>query len=255
MIRVSPVAWVRGRAAPSDREHLAARLARRIVAVRTRPRALVARPVGQAEAMIEALEEAGVESVHVPAIEIHPVDPGGAFDTAVARVIAGDIVVVTSANTARVMFQAARRMDVDPHSLTWAAVGPATSAALADLGVAAIFVPSAAPGMALARELPLRPGDRVLVPHADIADRAVADTFRDRGATVTDVIAYETVEAPESSRALLAAALDEGPVDVLVLTSGSSARAFFTDRPSAPCSRRGTTARCAPRRCSSRTTT
>jgi hydroxymethylbilane synthase len=226
-IRVSPVAWIRGDSSPADREHLAARMARRIVALRARPRALVARPVGQAEATIEALEAAGVESVHVPAIEIHPAPTGGAFDTAVARVVPGDIVVVTSANAARVMLQAAWRLEVDPKLLGWAAVGEATSAVLVDAGVGGVFVPSGPTGAVLARELPLRPGDRVLVPHADIADRALAETLRERGATVTDVIAYETIEAPSSSRALFAAALDDGPLDVLVLTSGSTARGLL----------------------------
>ncbi len=226
-IRVSPVAWIHGDAAPADRAHLAARMARRIVALRARPRALVARPVGQAEATIEALEAAGLESVHVPAIEIHPAPTGGAFDTAVAKVASGDIVVVTSANAARVMLQAAWRLEVDPKLLGWAAVGEATSAVLVDAGVAEVFVPSEPTGAALARELPLQPGARVLVPHADIADRALAETLRDRGATVTDVIAYETIEAPPSSRALFAAALDDGPLDVLVLTSGSTARGLL----------------------------
>jgi uroporphyrinogen-III synthase len=44
---------------------------------------------------------------------------------------------------------------------------------------------------------------------------------------VTDVVAYETVEAPESSRPLLGAALDDGPVDALILTSGSTARGLL----------------------------
>ena len=230
-ITVSRVAWVRGDATPADRAHLSTRLARRIVALRTRPRALVARPVAQAEAMIVALDAAGVEPVHVPAIEIHPAAPGGAFDTAVAKVRAGDIVVVTSANAARAMLRAATRMDVTPADLAWAAVGEATAAVLADVGLDGFFIPTEPNAEALARELPIRPHDRVLVPHADIADRALADTLRARGATVTDVVAYETIEAPGTSRPLLAAALDDGPLDVLVLTSGSTARGLLALAP------------------------
>ena len=226
-ITVSRLAWVRGVSTPADRAHLSTRLARRIVALRTRPRALVARPVGQAEAMIVALDAAGVEPVHVPAIEIRAAAPGGAFDTAVARVTAGDTVVVTSANAARAMLRAATRMDLAPAVLTWAAVGEATAAVLADAGLEGVFIPTEPNAVALARELPIRPHDRVLVPHADIADRALAETLQARGATVTDVVAYETAEAPETSRPLLAAALDDGPVDVLVLTSGSTARGLL----------------------------
>jgi uroporphyrinogen-III synthase len=41
---------------------------------------------------------------------------------------------------------------------------------------------------------------------------------------VTEVVAYRTIEAPDGSAALLAAALDDGPIDALVLTSGSTVR-------------------------------
>jgi hypothetical protein len=41
------------------------------------------------------------------------------------------------------------------------------------------------------------------------------------------VVAYATVEAPDASRALLAAALDDGTVDALVLTSRSTVRGLL----------------------------
>jgi uroporphyrinogen-III synthase/uroporphyrinogen III methyltransferase/synthase len=41
------------------------------------------------------------------------------------------------------------------------------------------------------------------------------------------VVAYRTVEGPESSRIQLAAALDDGPIDALVLTSGSTVRGLL----------------------------
>jgi uroporphyrinogen-III synthase len=41
------------------------------------------------------------------------------------------------------------------------------------------------------------------------------------------VVAYETAEAPEASRPLLAAALDDGPIDAVILTSGSTARGLL----------------------------
>ena len=225
-IAPAPVGWVRGTAAGADRLVLAARLAERVVALRRRPRALVARPVARVGGVIAALDAAGVEPVHVPAIEIRPVEPGGPFDSVVARMDAGSIVVVTSANAARAMLEAAARLDREPTLLAWAAVGEATAAVLAAAGIEEVFVPSEPTGAALARELPVRPRTGILLPHADIADRALADALRER-ARVTDIVAYETIEAPESSRALLAAALDDGPLDVLVLSSGSTARGIL----------------------------
>jgi uroporphyrinogen-III synthase len=65
------------------------------------------------------------------------------------------------------------------------------------------------------------------VPHGDIADPALTASLRGRGADVREAVAYATIEAPEASRALLATALDEGPLDVLVLTSGSTVRGLL----------------------------
>jgi hydroxymethylbilane synthase len=223
-IACATVGWVRGRAPASERRDLAARLAGRVVAMRDRPRALVARPDGQAGPLRAALAEAGVDSTHVAAIEIRPVAPGGLLDDAVRTSAPGDRIVVTSANAASATLDAMARLGVDPTPMRWAAVGQATAVVLRIAGLAGIFVPSRADATTLALELPLQAGDRVLVPHGDIADPHLATALAARGAQVREVVAYVTVEAPEASRDLLAAALDDGPVDVLVLTSGSTAR-------------------------------
>jgi uroporphyrinogen-III synthase len=64
----------------------------------------------------------------------------------------------------------------------------------------------------------------VVVLRADLAGNALAETLRARGASVDDVIAYRTEEAPEGSRALLRAAFVAGPVDAVIFTSGSTVR-------------------------------
>ena len=56
----------------------------------------------------------------------------------------------------------------------------------------AIFIPSTFTAAVLADELPIAPGDTVLIPQADIADPTMADVLRARGATVTTVTAYRT---------------------------------------------------------------
>jgi uroporphyrinogen-III synthase len=45
-----------------------------------------------------------------------------------------------------------------------------------------------------------------------------------RGAWVKSVIAYRTIEAPTESRSALREALDAGPIDAVVFTSGSTVR-------------------------------
>ncbi len=226
LIESHRVGWVRGTAGASRRRELALRLAARVVTLRSRPRALVVRPADQAGPLIAALTAGGVDTVHVPAIEIRPAT-GGALDQAVRALSAGDLVVVASANAASTTLEAMARAAVEPTAFNWAAVGHSTAVVLRAVGIAGVFVPGTADAATLAAELPLDPGARVLVPHGDIADPALPAALRGRGAEVREVVAYTTVEAPDASRPLLVAALDDGPVDVLVLTSGSTARGLL----------------------------
>ncbi len=221
------VGWVRGRAPVAERIDLAERMAARVVALRVGPRVLVARPAGRGGDLLEGLGARGIDAVQVPAIDIRPAPEGGSFDAALSTAEPADWVVLTSANAARAVLDAVERVALEPLMLRWAAVGQATAEVLHEAGIRDVFVPSVANGATLARELPIQPRGRVLVPRADIADGVVADTLRERGAHVTDVVAYETVEAPDASRPLLAAALDDGPVDALILTSGSTARGLL----------------------------
>jgi hydroxymethylbilane synthase len=223
----APVVWLRGEAPTADREALAARMAARIVALRTAPRVLVTRPHGRANDLLAGLAQRGVEAVQVPAIEIKPVTEGGSLDAALSKVDPAEFIVLTSANAARAVLDAAVRVELEPLMVRWAAVGEATAQVLRDAEIDDVFVASAASGEALARELPIRRRDRVLVPRADIADSLLVEILAERGAEVTDVVAYETAEAPEASRPLLAAALDDGPIDAVILTSGSTARGLL----------------------------
>lgn len=232
-VHPSRVGWTRGTAAATDRLDLALRLAAHVVTFRARPRALVARPAGQAGPLLAALAGQGIDTAHVPAIAIEPVPAGGPLDDAVLDLRRGDLVVVTSANAATGVLGALGRKGVTPGSLRWAAVGEATAAVVRaglgdEAGLTDLFTPSAADGATLAAELPVAPGEHVLVPRGDLADPAFLEALRARGAEVTDVVAYRTVEAPVSSRDRLRATLDAGPVDILVLTSGSTARGLLS---------------------------
>ena len=82
--------------------------------------------------------------------------------------------------------------------------------------------------MALATELPVLRGDRVLILRGNLAGGELAATLRARGAEVDEVIAYRTSEAPESSRELLRTATADGPIAAAVFTSGSTVRGLVS---------------------------
>jgi uroporphyrinogen-III synthase len=161
-------------------------------------KAIVTRPRAQARPLVERLEALGVEVVECPLIEIEPTsdDPvdGAGYDW----------VIVTSPNGAG---EIARRGVNLPRI---AAVGPGTAEALRARGLEPAFVPRESSQDGLLRELP-RPVGKVLFAAAE-------------GARRTPVEALGADFAPLYRTRLLTPEPPAG--DVVVLASGSAARAY-----------------------------
>lgn len=188
-------------------------------------RVLVTRP--DAGSLAALLRDRGARPVLVPTIEIVDLGPGGRLDAAVRELGAFDWIVLTSANGVRALFRCMRALSIAlPQGPRWAAVGPATAAALESEGVRAERVPRAATGAAIAGILGDLEGVRVLLPRARIASGDLPSALTARGALVLDVPAYDTVIGPESSRVPLARAIDGG-LEAAIFTSGSTVRGFF----------------------------
>ena len=209
---------------------LATRLDRPSLAIDVAPdhRVMVTRPAGGLASLAGHLRAVGIEPAIVPAIEIEPVGPGGELDAAVRRLADHDWAVVTSANGVRAVGAAAERLGVALSEVRWAAVGERTARELSQRGVEGLWRPSVALGTAIAAELPLRSGDRVLVIRGSLADPRLPAGLRERGAEVREVVAYRTLEAPVPSRRLLAAALRDGPLDAVLFASGSAVRGLLS---------------------------
>ena len=187
-------------------------------------RVLVTRPADQADELQRALSAQGLDPIHVPAVLVEVPAASPELDAAVAGIERYGWVVVTSANGARAVVEAlnrGRRADV---TVGLAAVGEATASTLEAAGHRVRFIATKATAAALADELPITSGDRVLVARGNLAGSRVADRLRERGAIVDDVVAYRTIEGPADSRALLRAALRDSTPAAVVFASGSAAR-------------------------------
>jgi uroporphyrinogen-III synthase len=161
-------------------------------------KAIVTRPRAQARPLVERLEQAAIDVVECPLIEIErtsdeTIDAAGY-----------DWLVVTSPNGAD---EVARRAVNVPRV---AAVGPGTAEALRAHGIEPAFVPRESTQEGLVREFPER-GARVLFAAAEGARRHAIDAL---GADFIPVYRTRLLE-PEPP---------EG--DVVVLASGSAARAY-----------------------------
>jgi uroporphyrinogen-III synthase len=169
-------------------------------------RAIVTRPRSQARPLVDALERAGVDVVECPLIEIErtsddPIDAAGY-----------DWVIVTSANGADELARRGRNLP------RIAAVGPGTAEALRAHGLEPAFVAADSSQDGLLREFP-RPAGRVLFAAAEGARRRPVDVL---GADFVPL--YRT--------RLLRPTPPDG--DVVVLASGSAARAYAAVGGAAP---------------------
>ena len=161
-------------------------------------RVIVTRPRAQARPLVERLEAIGATVVECPLIEIErtsdaPIDGAGY-----------DWLVVTSANGADEIARRGRNLP------PVAAVGPGTAEALRAHGIEPSFVPRESSQEGLAREFP-RPAGRVLFAAAEGARRHAID-------------ALDADFVPIYRTRLLTPQPPEG--DLVVLTSGSAARAY-----------------------------
>jgi hydroxymethylbilane synthase len=191
-------------------------------------RVLVTRAAQQADELVSALRDAGLDPVSVPTIAIEFDPPRGHLDAAAVLLHTYRWVVITSANGARAMLKAAERVLTEPGAPSWAAIGPATRRVLEHEGIEVQFQPDRSSGIAMASGLPVVAGDRILVVRGDLAHEELVVALRARGAEVDDVVAYRTLEAPESSRDLLRRAVSEEPIAAVVVTSGSTVRGLVS---------------------------
>jgi uroporphyrinogen-III synthase len=162
-------------------------------------RVVLTRPRGQNRELSERLRAAGHDVVECPLIEIEPLDDGP-IDTS-----SYDWVVVTSRNGAELL---PLRQTGELRRV--AAVGPGTAAALRGQGIEPALVPHVSTQEGLLAELPDRPG-RVLLAAAEDARQLLVHEL---GADFVPL--YRT-------RALRP---DPPAGDLVVLASGSAARAF-----------------------------
>ena len=184
---------------------------------------VITRSVAQNESLRTLLEERGAEVVEVPLIAIaEPEDEGRERDEVLQRFHEFDWVVVTSPNGADKVapFLAAAQAAGDGERFPrLAAVGDATARSL---GVPVSLTAQPARADVLAEVFPHGEG-RVLVVQGDLADDTIEQAIDAKGWGVTRVVAYRTVQLRPSEEMREPAMR----ADVLLLASGSAARAWF----------------------------
>lgn len=151
---------------------------------------LVTRPARQAEQLCKLIEQAHGRPVRFPALEIlGPADKVGAR-TELAGASRADLLVFVSANAVDYAFPLLP--DQLPLDIAIAAVGDATAAALARVGLDPTLVPQRmdSEGLLALPALQSMTGRRVYVLRGNGGRELIADTLAGRGARVSQVEVY-----------------------------------------------------------------
>lgn len=178
-------------------------------------RIVVTRP--ESQRLAGELERLGAEVTVVPLIEIRPAEDRRSLEEAVARLSTYDWIVLTSVNGVAAVREGLPTL-AGPKV---AAVGPVTAEAIREHGVEPAFVASRA-SEDIAGGLGEIAGLRVLMPQADIANPALAEELRAKGAEVDVVVAYRTVLVEPPMWGILPLRI----ADAVVLASGSACRSL-----------------------------
>ena len=204
----------------------------------TRPlfgrRVLVTRPREQAAELTDRLVALGADPVEAPMIRILPPDDPAPLQRAASEPEAYDWIIFASGNAVEAFMAALLQGHRDVRSLKGpllCAVGSGTAEKLARYGIKVDLVPDEFRAEAVVTALaPLGSlnAARVLLPRADIGREAIGEALRERGAIVTEVVAYRTVldEAPRDEDPDVYKMLLEGRIDVVTFTSASAIRNF-----------------------------
>jgi uroporphyrinogen III methyltransferase / synthase len=206
-------------------------------------RVVVTRARTQASGLAKALRDLGAEVVELPAIRIEPTVESEEVRRAVERISDYSLIVLTSPNGVRLLFEAIRNAGLDARALNSpkkqqvgevgseadassgtaiAAIGPGTARALSRCGIAADIVPERFVAESLVESLAAIEvsGKRVLVARAAGARNVIPEHLEGRGAEVDVVALYETVREEPSAEAVEAAQA----ADYVTFTSSSTVR-------------------------------
>ena len=199
-------------------------LGRRIVVTRAR---------AQASSLVDALSDLGAEVIELPTIETIPLHSYDALDGALRNINQYEWLIVTSANTIRMIGERLAVLGLDVSSfagLRTVAVGSATAREMMNRGIAVDVIPGQYVAESLIDALGDRiRGSRILLARATVARDVIPEELKRRGAILDLVDAYRTVvpdQALDTMRQVFSNA--SARVDAVTFTSSSTVKNFFS---------------------------
>ena len=194
-------------------------------------RVLVTRAREQASILSQKIEELGGEAWEYPTISIEPPLDLKPLDEAVQNAGNYDWLIFTSVNGVKSFFNRLNALKLDIRSLgkvKICAIGPKTQEILEEKGLRVNFVPEEFRAEAIYDGLKdmLKPGDKILLPRADLARPILVESLQKLDVSVNEVIAYRTVLGSIDNTLLLEKLINQ-EIHVITFTSSSTVKNFM----------------------------
>jgi uroporphyrinogen III methyltransferase / synthase len=193
---------------------------------------LVTRAAEQSPDFSQQLQQAGAKVLEMPALEIVPPSSWAQLDQAIAVLEQFDWLILTSANGVEAFMQRLFAAQKDARHLAGlkiAVVGRKTAAVLQQNGLSPDFVPPNFIADALVEHFPEQAALahlKLLFPRVETGGRdALVREFRDQGAEVVEVAAYES-RCPLQLEPQVLRALRAGAIDVVTFASSKTVQNF-----------------------------
>ncbi len=189
---------------------------------------VVTRPQAQAAPLAEAIIAAGGTPLIFPLLEISPATDPQPLAEAAGRLAEYSLAVFISPNAVEHALPALLAQRAWPESLIPAAVGQGTVKLLAERGIHGCIAPTERFDSEALLELPELAADRVnarrvAIFRGDSGRELLADTLRERGATVDCITCYRR-SGPSHGLAPLISAWRAGRLDALTVSSSEGLR-------------------------------
>lgn len=191
---------------------------------------LVTRPREQSSELCQALQQTGARVILLPTLSIEPIPIAALQRNLILDLDRYQFVICVSPNAARLGLEAlADYWPQWPVQQQWFAVGPATGTAMADWGLNLKVAQQGATSETLLDwpELQELSDHKILILRGEGGRETLADTLRQRGASVDYLELYRRMAPAEDPAPLLAALQQPDPL-ILTVTSGDGLRNLMT---------------------------
>lgn len=184
---------------------------------------LVPRGENQAKSFSLLVESYGGIPIEIPLIAFRPIESNECLQDALNALITYDWIIFTSNVTVETFFSFFKKEVSITTFPKIAVIGKMTAEVIEEIGLSVEFVPTTYVAEAFVTEFApyIHKGSRILLPKGNLARFHIANALRKLGATVDEVVIYETY-LPDESRIKLAEMIATNQLDILTFTSPST---------------------------------